>query len=78
MPVRVVIMEPACGNLRFDPPSEEIALAFFEWAKAKGFKVSIANALDLPMLNSRLGQSLVEAITNQFQEDFGAGRDTEG
>lgn len=73
--VRVVIAEPACGDLVFKVPNEELALMFFEWAQQHGFKVSMAHPLDVALLNSMQGQALVDAITAQFADDMGAGRD---
>jgi hypothetical protein len=58
-----------------NPPSEEIALHFYDWLKAHHFKAVIMDTNDALSVNSAQGQVIVDALVNQFAEDMGAGRD---
>lgn len=75
--VVVVVTQPACGDLKFSVPNEELALLFYEWLKRKGFQASIMNPLDCRTLNSMQGALLVDALTAQFADDMGAGRESD-
>ena len=75
--VVVVVSEPACGDLKFTVPNEELALAFFTWLQTKGFRPQVMNPLDCRIVNSMQGTLLVDALTAQFADDMGAGRETD-